>query len=129
MKISVDAKEKIAAALHAVQSRCRARTLDTLDIVDAAKRLTTDLDSAGVLKKNRRGVTGAVHHGFNGSIPGAYKGCPEGTTVHLEHGAKGWFVTGVCRNGAKTIRGYINRSLELTPTAQADALRRLQDWR
>ena len=90
---SVGADAKIAAALEAVQGRCKARTISTADIRQALERIEWHFDIPKC-KLDGVEVMCDIHAQ---SFPNSYRFTPESTVFTAENRRGKWYLTGVRR--------------------------------
>lgn len=102
MKININNKEKIEAALNEVQSRAKARTISYEDILEAIERIEKKLN---ISKKAMIGVTVRVSLHCQ-HFPAKYNGQPMGTEFLIQRFPSGWFLTGVARRNVDHNRAY-----------------------
>lgn len=102
MKINVNNKEKIEAALNETQSRAKARTISYEDILEAIETIEEKLN---ISKKAMVGVTARVslHCQY---FPAKYNGQPMGTEFLIQRFPSGWFLTGMVRSNIDHNRTY-----------------------
>ena len=98
MKINVKNWEKLAAALDAVQGKCRERRQSVADIQEKAAELEARLERAGLAKKDWPGCSFVWQ--YYDTPPRRYKYPFMGTRVGFERTAGGWFVTNLRRDYA-----------------------------
>jgi hypothetical protein len=94
MKTNVSNKEKIAAALEAVQEKCSARLLSAEDITKSAEGAEKKLDLVGVPKAMRPGTRVVIDRY---RVPNSYNYRADATKAVLTRGASGWFLSEVWR--------------------------------
>lgn len=115
MKININNKEKIEAALNEVQSRAKARTISYEDILETIEHIEEKLN---ISKKAMVGVIARVSL-YCEHFAGSYKGVPMGTEFTIQRFSSGWFLTGVSRENIEHVRKY---RLTLSESAKAAIL-------
>ena len=115
MKININNKEKIEAALNEVQSRAKARTISYEDILEAIDTIEEKLN---ISKKAMVGVIARVSLHCE-HFAGSYKGVPMGTEFTIQRFSSGWFLTKVDRYNVDHTRTY---RLTLSESAKAAIL-------
>lgn len=101
MKININNKEKIEAALNEVQSRAKARTISYEDILEAIDTIEEKLN---ISKKAMVGVIARVSLHCQ-HFPANYNGQPMGTEFTIQRFSS-WFLTGVSRENIEHVRKY-----------------------
>ena len=114
MKININNKEKIEAALNEVQSRAKARTISYEDILEAIDTIEEKLN---ISKKAMVGVIARVSLHCQ-HFPANYNGQPMGTEFTIQRFSS-WFLTGVSRENIEHVRKY---RLTLSESAKAAIL-------
>lgn len=102
MKINVNNKEKIEAALNETQSRAKARTISYEDILETIEHIEEKLN---ISKKAMVGVIAHVSL-YCEHFAGSYKGVPMGTEFTIQRFSSGWFLTKVDRYNVDHTRTY-----------------------
>lgn len=115
MKININNKEKIEAALNEVQSRVKARTISYEDILETIEHIEEKLN---ISKKAMVGVIARVSLHCQ-HFPANYNGQPMGTEFTIQRFSSGWFLTGVSRENIEHVRKY---RLTLSESAKAAIL-------
>ena len=115
MKININNKEKIEAALNEVQSRTKARTISYEDILETIEHIEEKLN---ISKKAMVGVIARVSVQCQ-HFPANYNGQPMGTEFTIQRFSSGWFLTGVSRENIEHVRKY---RLTLSESAKAAIL-------
>lgn len=115
MKININNKEKIEAALNEVQSRAKARTISYEDILETIEHIEEKLN---ISKKAMVGVIARVSLHCQ-HFPANYNGQPMGTEFTIQRFSSGWFLTGVSRENIEHVRKY---RLTLSESAKAAIL-------
>lgn len=108
------AKEPIEAEIKAAQGRASVRTLTVREIVDAVKRIETELR---IPKKYLVGVKATVDVNAQ-TFPNAYEYTPMSTIFECEYRKSGWFVTNIRRGECRKQRFC----LSLTPDAEREII-------
>ena len=115
MKINVNNKEKIEAALNETQSRAKARTISYEDILETIEHIEEKLN---ISKKAMVGVIARASLHCQ-HFPANYNGQPMGTEFTIQRFSSGWFLTGVSRENIEHVRKY---RLTLSESAKAAIL-------
>lgn len=102
MKININNKEKIEAALNEVQNRAKARTISYEDILEAIENIEKKLN---ISKKAMIGIRARVSLHCE-RFSGLYKGIPMGTEFTIQRFPSGWFLVGVSRDNVDHSRTY-----------------------
>ena len=112
IKICKENEAKINAVLNEVQRKCRARTVDMMDIV----AMTSDVEKRlGIAKSALKGVSFSADDHAQ-AFPNAYKGIPESTIVYCTHNGTAWFLTDVKRENTR--RPTVAYRVQLTEEAK-----------
>jgi len=98
MKININNKEKLDAAINAADGRSYARTMTVQDVQD----LIPNIESVLKLLAPKSEWIGSKFDLTNAShIPCSYFGRPKSTFVRIERFTSGWFVTDITREDTK----------------------------
>jgi len=95
MKINTNNATKIGAEIDRAEGRATKRTITHEMIIDETKSIEKRLSTL-LPKKDWKGLSFDCDPHAQ-SFPSAYKYTPESTSVTLERGASGWFVTSISR--------------------------------
>ena len=93
MKVNIEHKEKLEAALKEAQGRATARTIDVDRILSVLKYVEERL---GIGKAALKGTK--VHFTGAEKFAKAYRYTPESTHFEAVHSGKTWFVTSITRD-------------------------------
>lgn len=97
MKLNVNDTKKISAALEAVNGRAVAHTLVSCDVWVLADRIEKDLQGRGVSKKAMKGTRVTYTQAGPGKAYARKSRSVVSTSVTIERGSSGWFLTGAER--------------------------------
>lgn len=116
-----DAAAPVTSALDAVQTRCTARTITAMNIVQAIKEIEERLNLIST-KTDSIGTVAEVDVNAQ-DFPNAYKYTPESTQITLERKTSGWTLKYIERNRCKSRANKI--VLTLTDATKAHIAERV----
>ena len=93
MRINLNSTEALAAALETVNGRATAHTLATFQVSALADRIEKDLLGRGVPKKYLKGTRVTYSPAGPGKAYARKSRYVVSTSVQIERGASGWFLT------------------------------------
>ena len=118
-------RERISAALDAVQARARVRTITVDEIYDTCEEIVQKLN---IPKTHLSGCR--FHCDLNSQdYPNAYRQIPEATIFKVEYKNNKWYLLDVCRTQQPKNGGY-NKQIHaiLTDAAKAAIIKRFEQF-
>jgi hypothetical protein len=119
--VKVTDTEKIQTMLDEVQKRSKVRTITAADVTEAVERVERQM--LHIAKKNMDGVEFTADMNAQ-SFPGAYKGRPESTLIHVVNKRGVWYLSSAYRDDTKG--PTVAYEVKLTDTAKAAILAKVE---